>query len=131
MRKAPRFIMRLIRFAPPFLVLSFAFLGVDLFNFVQHGVWPGATSAELLNGLGLNIDAPGFWMNMSPAWPLLVLGLAIGEAGLVQNRILDAKEQRMIARLRVEAEERRAKERHADMLVRRERRVRRILDHAA
>lgn len=123
--------MRLIRFAPPFLVVSFTFLGVDLFNFVLHGAWPGATSAELLNGLGLDIDTRGFWMNISPAWPLLILGLAVGEAGLVQNRILDAKEQRMIARLHIEAEERRAKERHADMLVRRDRRVRRILGRAA
>jgi hypothetical protein len=123
--------MRLIKFSPPILVVGLALLGADLFHFLKYGAWHGMTSADALNYLGWTFQADGFWLNVSPGWPLLVLGLIIGEAGLIQNRILAAKEQKMMERLRIECEERRAHERHADMLVKRERRKRHILERAA
>ena len=123
--------MRLIRYSPPLLVASFSLLGADLIHFLKHGFWHGLTTLDALNLFGLNIQMDGFWLNVSPGWPLMVLGLIVGEAGLIQNRILAAKEQKMIAQLRIETEERRARERHTDMLVKRERRLNRILNRAA
>jgi hypothetical protein len=123
--------MRLISLSPPILIASFALLGGDLLYFVQNGVWHAFSSADALALLGFNIPASGFWLGLSPGWPLLALGLAVGEAGLVQNRILAAKEKRMFERLRRENEECRARERHADMLVKRQRRLSRILNRAA
>ncbi|CAA6606148.1 exported hypothetical protein [Rhodospirillaceae bacterium LM-1] len=123
--------MRLIALSPPLLLTGLALLGISAASLILPNLDQGLTIGGLLNYLDATAPVGGLWLEISPGWPILVLGLILGEAGLVQERVLAVKEQKMLARLRALAEEHRASERHADMLARRQRRMSRILNRAA
>lgn len=123
--------MRIISLSPPLIIPGLVLLGSEAIRAVTHGSWPTPSIADALTYLGFALSDTAAWLNLSLGWVFLLVGLFVGEVGLVQARAIAAKEKKMMARMKVEAEERRASERHADMVQRRSRRLHHILNRAA
>lgn len=123
--------MRMISLSPPILVTSLVLLGSDGFRYVLKASWQSFTLNDVLHLTGMASALPGTWLDLSFGWVLLTLGLVVGEIGLIQERVRAVKEEKMMARLKLEAELRRAEECHADMLKRLVRRKSRIIKNPA